>query len=66
MTKRVVVIQGHPDPAGGHFAHVLADAYADGAQVAGYEVRRIDVATLEFPWLRNQELAIELFHPALL
>lgn len=21
MNKRVVVIQGHPDPAGGHFAH---------------------------------------------
>jgi len=55
MSKRVVVVQGHPDPAGGHYAHALADAYAEGAQAAGHEVRRIDVARLDFPWLRNKQ-----------
>lgn len=52
--QRIVVIQGHPDPAGGHFAHALADAYAEGAQAAGHEVRRIEVAKLDFPFLRNK------------
>jgi len=54
MGRRVVVIQGHPDPAGGHFCHALAKAYADGAAATGHEVRRIDVATLDFPLLRRK------------
>jgi putative NADPH-quinone reductase len=52
---RIAIIQGHPDPAGGHLCHALADAYAEGAQAAGHAVTRIDVATLEFPWLRTKE-----------
>ena len=54
MTKRVAIIQGHPDPAGHHLLHALADAYAEGAIAAGHEVRRIEVAKLEFPLLRTQ------------
>lgn len=55
MARRVVIIQGHPDPAGGHFCHALADAYADGAVAGGHEVRRIDIAVLDFPWLRRKQ-----------
>lgn len=55
MSQRIVVIQGHPDPAGGHFAHALADAYIEGAKAAGHEVRRIEVATLDFPLLRTKQ-----------
>lgn len=55
MSRRIVVIQGHPDPAGNHFGHALADAYVEGAVEAGHEVRRIEVARLEFPWLRTKE-----------
>ncbi len=55
MTKRIVIIQGHPDPAGHHLLHAMADAYAEGASAAGREVRRIEVAKLEFPLLRTQE-----------
>jgi putative NADPH-quinone reductase len=55
MTRRIVIIQGHPDPRGGHLGHALADAYAEGAQAAGHEVRRIDIATLDFPVLRSKE-----------
>jgi len=54
MTKRVAIIQGHPDPAGRHLLHALADAYAEGAIAAGHEVRRTEVASLEFPLLRTQ------------
>lgn len=52
---RIAIIQGHPDPAGGHLCHALADAYADGALAAGHIVDRIDVAALDFRWLRTQE-----------
>lgn len=54
MARRIALIQGHPDPEGGHFCHALADAYAAGANRAGHEVRRIEVATLDFPLLRTQ------------
>lgn len=53
--RRIVLIQGHPDPAGAHFCDALADAYADGARQGGHEIRPIDVATIEFPWLHNQD-----------
>ena len=54
MIRRIAIIQGHPDPAGHHLLHALADAYAGGATAAGHEVRRIEVALLDFPLLRTQ------------
>jgi putative NADPH-quinone reductase len=54
MTRRIAIIQGHPDPAGRHLLHAMAGAYAEGAMAAGHEVRRIEVAQLEFPLLRTQ------------
>ena len=54
MTDRVAIIQGHPDPAGGHLCHALAGAYADGAAGAGHRVDRIEVAQIAFPILRTQ------------
>jgi putative NADPH-quinone reductase len=54
MRRRVVIIQGHPDPRGGHFGHALADAYVRGARAAGHEVKLIDVARVEVPLLRTQ------------
>lgn len=53
MGKRIVVFQGHPDPAGGHFGHALVEAYTEGAREAGHEVSRIDIARLDFPWLQT-------------
>ncbi len=55
MPRRIAIIQGHPDPAGHHLLHAMADAYAETAMAAGHQVRRIDVANLEFPLLRTQE-----------
>jgi putative NADPH-quinone reductase len=54
MTRRIAIIQGHPDPGGHHLLHAMADAYAEGAASAGHEVRRIEVARLDFPLLRTQ------------
>lgn len=55
MAGGVAIIQGHPDPAGGHLCHALADAYAAGAAAAGHAVARIEVARLDFPILRTRE-----------
>jgi putative NADPH-quinone reductase len=55
MGKRIVVIQGHPDGGQPHLGGALADAYVDAATSAGHEVRRIDVATLDFPVLRSRQ-----------
>jgi putative NADPH-quinone reductase len=54
MSHRIAVIQGHPDPTQQHLLHILADAYAEGAEQAGHAVRRIDVGRLDFPLLRSQ------------
>lgn len=53
--KRIVIIQGHPDPEGKHFGHTLAQAYREGGEAAGHEVRLVEVAKLDFPLLRSQE-----------
>jgi putative NADPH-quinone reductase len=55
MTKRIAIIQGHPDPVGNHFLHALAAAYAEGAQAQGHAVRTLDVAQMAFPLLRTKE-----------
>jgi putative NADPH-quinone reductase len=51
--RRIVLIQGHPDPAGGHFGHALAAAYERGATQAGHQVRTFQVAQHDFPLLRS-------------
>ncbi len=52
--RHVAIVQGHPDPAGGHLCHALADAYATGATGAGHGVTRVDIAGLDVPPLRNK------------
>lgn len=54
MTKRIVIIQGHPDPEGEHFCHALAESYAAAARAAGHAVTTLPVAGLQFPLLRSK------------
>jgi len=54
MGKRILLVQGHPDPAERHLNHALAQAYAAGAIDAGHELRRTEVALLDFPLLRSK------------
>lgn len=53
MSRQIVIIEGHPDPADTHYCHALAEAYARGARDAGHEVSRIAVGSLEVPYLLN-------------
>lgn len=54
-SKRILLIQGHPDGVMHHLCHALAASYATGAKNAGHVVRWAQVAELDFPVLRNQE-----------
>lgn len=53
MSRRILVIVGHPDPSPDRLCRALASAYAEGAEQTGHIVRRIDLALLEFPMLRT-------------
>ena len=52
--RRILVLQGHPDPSRDHFCHALADRYVDGASSAGHSVRTVEIAGLDFPVLRSK------------
>jgi putative NADPH-quinone reductase len=54
MSKRILIIDGHPDPAGERLVHALAEAYREGAELNRHEVMSLRVADLEFPLLRTQ------------
>lgn len=55
LNKRILILLGHPDSPHPHLCHALADSYAEAAEAAGHELRRIDLALLNIPMLRGQE-----------
>ncbi len=55
MSKRILLIQGHPDASQPHLCHALASSYAEGAENAGHPVRHVKLAELDFPLLRSQQ-----------
>ncbi|NNC36604.1 MAG: flavodoxin family protein [Acidimicrobiales bacterium] len=54
MTRRIAVLQGHPDSKTTHFGHALSRAYADAAEKAGHDVRVIEIGKLDYPLLRSK------------
>ncbi|MCW3849624.1 NAD(P)H-dependent oxidoreductase [Sphingomonas sp. LB-2] len=54
MSKKILIIDGHPDPDRGRLVHALADAYAKGAGLGGHQVRRLELATMDIPFLRSR------------
>jgi putative NADPH-quinone reductase len=59
VPRRILLIQGHPNPDRQRFCHALAASYARGAREVGHSVEEIDLATLDFPLLRS---ALEFEH----
>lgn len=55
MTKRIAIIQGHPDLTTNRFCRQFAAAYAISARDSGHTVDVIDVAALDFPLLRSKD-----------
>lgn len=62
MSRRILIVVGHPDPSPDRLCRGLAKAYGEGAEEAGHGVRRVDLAALEFPMLRTMQ---EFEHGAL-
>jgi putative NADPH-quinone reductase len=54
--RRILVVNGHPDPAPERFCAALCDAYEDGAQKAGWTVRRLTIGLLNNVEARNAAL----------
>lgn len=54
MSKNILIVDAHPDADRGRFIHALADAYADGAKQSGHAVRRLELATMDIPFLRSR------------
>jgi putative NADPH-quinone reductase len=55
MSKRILVIQGHPEVNPQRLCRGLAARYEHGARSAGHTLRSIDVGTLDFPLLRSRD-----------
>jgi putative NADPH-quinone reductase len=53
--RRILILQGHPDGAGRHLCHALAESYGRGAAEAGHEVRTVTISELEFPLLKSKD-----------
>lgn len=59
LMKRIAIIDGHPSGEPDHYIHALADAYQKGAEEL-HEVRRINIAELDFAILREPRVWHEL------
>lgn len=55
MSRKILVLNGHPDPRGERLCAALANAYVRGASSAGHQVRRIDVGEARFTLIRTRE-----------
>ncbi|TPJ54745.1 NAD(P)H-dependent oxidoreductase [Mesorhizobium sp. B2-6-4] len=55
MSRRILIVVGHPDPSPDRLCRNLAKAYGEGAEKAGHAVRRVDLAALDFPMLRTMQ-----------
>ncbi|MDX8530771.1 NAD(P)H-dependent oxidoreductase [Mesorhizobium sp. VK25A] len=55
MPRRILVLIGHPDPSPDRLCRALASAYAEAAEMAGHDVRKIDLALLDIPLLRTMQ-----------
>lgn len=54
-TRKIVIIDGHPDPREDSLCRAAVNAYVSGAASAGHDVRRITIARTDFPVLRSKQ-----------
>ena len=54
--RRILVVNGHPDPAPERFCSALCDAYEEGAHHAGWIVRRLTIGLLSNNGTRDAAL----------
>ena len=49
MGRRILILDGHPDPDPARYGHALASSYALGATGVGHVVHRVNLSELDFP-----------------
>lgn len=54
MSRRILILDGHPDPDPARYCHALAASYAQGAAEIGNVVHRTNLSDLDFPLLRSK------------
>jgi putative NADPH-quinone reductase len=52
--RRLVIVDGHPDPDPARFIHALASRYEEGAKASRHAVRRLNIAELDVTVLRRR------------
>lgn len=52
-TRKICILNGHPDASEERLAHALAAAYESGALAAGHQVRALSLGVLDFPLIRS-------------
>ena len=53
--RRILILDGHPDPDPVRFCHALSAAYARGGAGAGHLIQRLDLSGMDFPTLAARE-----------
>lgn len=64
MSKKILLIQGHPDPSPKRYCQALAEAYAEGAGTAGHEVDILRLSELDIEFIREEKQWSEEAPPA--
>ncbi|WP_370339677.1 NAD(P)H-dependent oxidoreductase [Parvularcula marina] len=54
-TKKICIIEGHPDPSPDRFSKALCHAYAEGAAKSGHELKHIRICDLDYGFLSSKE-----------
>lgn len=55
ISRRILILNGHPDPDPARLCSALVAAYAAGAESAGHQIRRIEVGAMTFPLIRSYD-----------
>jgi len=55
MATKILIINGHPDPAPERLCAALANVYGNGARSGGHFVKRLDVGAMDFAFITSAD-----------
>lgn len=66
MSKRILIIDGHPDPDDARYVHALGETYRAAAVHAKHEVQLLRLADANIPLLRSNDEFVHQAAPAVI